>query len=359
MRVLLDSTVTPLPLGRGRRPGAVASNLGAPGEGVVDVSSGSSPAPSPQGERGQKPNGTGLHLALLIEEGRGEWHARRIVRALESMGARVTVSSLPHCAFDTGLKSGIDIPGFKGELPDGIFVRSISAGTLEQITFRLGLLHALRESGVRVWNDARVIERCVDKSQTTFLLHKAGIATPRTRVVETEAHARDYTQDLARTLVMKPLFGSQGKGIGQISTQAELPAGETVDHIYYMQDFVAPADDVYEDWRVLASRHRVIAAMTRRGTSWLTNIHQGGKAKAHEPDADMAELSMAAMRAIDADYAGIDLIRTAKGELQVLEVNSNPAWRGLQTVASINIADAIAEDFLATVVEHRMARQDA
>jgi RimK family alpha-L-glutamate ligase len=297
--------------------------------------------------------GTGLHLALLIEEGRGEWHARRIVRSLESFGARVTVSSLPHCAFDTGLKSGIDIPGFKGELPDGIFVRSISAGTLEQITFRLGLLHALRESGVRVWNDARAIERCVDKSQTTFLLHKAGIATPRTRVCEGRIHAEEYTEGLARPLVMKPLFGSQGKGIGQITSQAELPASEAVDSVYYMQDFVAPADDVYEDWRVLASRHRVIAAMTRRGKSWVTNIHQGASARAHEPDAEMASISMAAMRAIDADYAGIDLIRTAKGELQVLEVNSNPAWRGLQSVASVNIAEAIAEDFLRTVVAHR------
>ena len=64
---------------------------------------------------------------------------------------------------------------------------------------------------------------------------------------------------------------------------------------------------------------------------------------------------MAAMRAVDADYAGIDLIRTAKGELQVLEVNSNPAWRGLQSVADVNIAWAIAEDFLKTVVAHRAA----
>ena len=85
-------------------------------------------------------------------------------------GASVVVTSLPRCAFDTALASGIDIPGFEGALPDGVFVRSISAGTLEQITFRLGILHALRESGVRVWNDARAIERCVDKSMTTFLL---------------------------------------------------------------------------------------------------------------------------------------------------------------------------------------------
>lgn len=305
------------------------------------------------GERDARPDGTGLHLALLIEEGRGEWHARRIVRSLKEMGARVTVSSLPHCAFDTALTSGIDIPGFKGALPDGVFVRSISAGTLEQITFRLGVLHALRESGVRVWNDSRVIERCVDKSQTTFLLHKAGIPTPRTRVCETEDHAREYTQDLARTLVLKPLFGSQGKGIGQIRAQSELPHGETVDHIYYMQDFIAPKHDVFEDWRVLATRHRIVAAMTRRGKTWVTNIHQGAAARYHIPDREMADVSMATMRAIDADYAGIDLIRTASGQLQVLEVNSNPAWRGLQSVADVNIAEAIAEDFLKTVITHR------
>lgn len=301
--------------------------------------------------------GEGLHFALLIEEGRGEWHARRIARSLEAMGARVTVSSLPHCAFDTALQSGIDIPGFGGRLPDGIFVRSISAGTLEQITFRLGLLHALRESGVRVWNDARAIERCVDKSQTTFLLHKHGIATPRTRVCETITHALEYTEDLTRPLVLKPLFGSQGKGIGQITHQRELPPPEAVDNIYYMQDYVPPNDGVFEDWRVLATRHRVVAAMTRRGTRWVTNIHQGGSAAAHVPDERMAAIAMAAMRAIDADYAGIDLIRSADGDIQVLEVNSNPAWRGLQSVSDINIAQAIAEDFLKTVIAHRAARR--
>jgi glutathione synthase/RimK-type ligase-like ATP-grasp enzyme len=154
---------------------------------------------------------------------------------------------------------------------------------------------------------------------------------------------------------MKPLFGSQGKGIGMISSQSELPSPESVDQMYYMQDYIEPKDGIFEDWRVLATRHRVVAAMTRRGTNWVTNIHQGGKARAHLPDDEMVAVSMAAMRAVDADYAGIDLIRTSAGELQVLEVNSNPAWRGLQSVADINIAWAIAEDFLRTVIAHRAA----
>ena len=100
-------------------------------------------------------------------------------------------------------------------------MRSISQGTLEQITFRLGLLHALRESGVRVWNDARAIERCVDKSATTFLLHKAGIPTPRTRTMETKPPADAYVARVPRRpLIFKPLFGSQGKGLLRVDRVA-------------------------------------------------------------------------------------------------------------------------------------------
>lgn len=295
-------------------------------------------------------DGRGLKLALLIEEGSGEWHARRLKAAMEKRGAAVVVSSLPLCAFDTRHPCGIEIPEFGDRLPDGVFVRSISAGTLEQITFRLGLLHGLRESGVRVWNDARAIERCVDKSQTTFLLHKAGIATPRTRTVEGEAPARIHAETATAPLVIKPLFGSQGKGLGRIDRASDLPSPELVDSIYYLQDFVPPRGENFEDWRVLVTRNRVVAAMTRRAGQWITNVHQGGDPVPHVPDPEMARLALGALRAIDGDYAGIDLIRAPSGELMVLEVNSNPAWRGLQSVAEIDIAQAITDDFLSAVL---------
>ena len=56
----------------------------------------------------------------------------------------------------------------------------VPGGSFEQVTLYLGVLHALRELGVTVWNDARAIERCVDKSTTTFFLQRAGIPTPWT-----------------------------------------------------------------------------------------------------------------------------------------------------------------------------------
>jgi tetrahydromethanopterin:alpha-L-glutamate ligase len=156
--------------------------------------------------------GRPVGIALFVEEGGGDWHARQLKAAMEARGAEVVITTLKACAFDTRLPSGIDIPGFKDQLPDGAFVRSISTGSLEQITLRLGILHALRESGVTVWNDARAIERCVDKSTATFFFQKAGLPVPVTRTAEGIESARRFLEDQAATCVGKPLFGSQGNG---------------------------------------------------------------------------------------------------------------------------------------------------
>jgi RimK family alpha-L-glutamate ligase len=289
-------------------------------------------------------------LVLFVEEDGGDWHARRLRRALEARGAEVVTTTLKACAFDTRLASGLDIPGFAGALPDGAFVRSVSAGELEQITFRLGILHALRESGVRVWNDARAIERCVDKSTATFLFQKAGLPVPSTRVVEGLAPALAHARSAARPLVVKPLFGSQGNGIARARTAEELPAPELVGEVYYMQEYLRTADATsFEDWRVFVSRGRIVAAMVRVGRTWITNVHQGAEPRLHEPDTEMEALALAAVAAIGADYAGVDLIRAADGRLLVLEINSNPAWKGLQSVTDVNIAGRLADDFLAAV----------
>jgi len=294
----------------------------------------------------------GPRIVLFVEDGSGDWHARRLRKAMEARGARVVTTTLSACAFDTSCPSGMDIPGFDGLLPDGAFVRSVSTGTLEQITFRLGILHALRESGVRVWNDARAIERCVDKSTATFLFKKAGLPTPPTRVVETRARAHAHLMTDTRPFVLKPLFGSQGNGVRRAHHADELPPPEDVGDVYYMQHYLrAPDATLFEDWRVFVSQGRLLSAMVRRGKTWITNVHQGAEPVAHAPCDDMSRLALGATAAIGADYAGVDLIRDQGGNLMVLEINSNPAWKGLQGVTAADIADTLAADFLAAVTK--------
>jgi RimK family alpha-L-glutamate ligase len=295
---------------------------------------------------------SGPRIVLFVEEGAGDWHARRLKKAMEARGASVVTTTLSACAFDTSTASGLDIPGFDGMLPDGAFVRSVSTGSLEQITFRLGILHALRESGVRVWNDARAIERCVDKSTATFLFQKAGLPTPPTRVVETRDRARDHLAGDPTPFVLKPLFGSQGNGVRRGRGADDLPPPEELGDVYYMQHYLrAPDATHFEDWRVFVSQGRLLSAMVRRGKSWITNLHQGAQPVAHQPCDEMSRLALAAVAAIGADYAGVDLIRDQGGRLMVLEINSNPAWKGLQSVTSADIAETLAADFLAAVAK--------
>ena len=290
-----------------------------------------------------------MKIALFVDEGVGDWHARRLVGALRARGAEVVTTSLKLCAFDTQSPTGLVIPGFEGVLPDGAFVRSISHGSLEQITFRLGILHALAHSGVRVWNEPRAIERCVDKSTATFLFQKAGIPTPQTMTIEGETAALSGFSALVGPVVVKPLFGAQGVGIAKVSEACGLPPGVEVGDVYYMQSFVPQRGHDFVDWRVFVSDGRVLAAMQRRSKNWITNVAQGATPQAHEPDTAMSEMALAAVAALGADYGGVDLIRHDDGRLLVLEVNSNPAWQGLQSVTDVDIADVMAQDFLAAV----------
>ena len=116
-----------------------------------------------------------LRIGLVVDS--WDWHARELAKALDPFADGVVIK-LEACGFDTESACGLTIPGCDS-LPDAVLVRSMSGGTFEAVTKRLGVLHALREVGVLVWNNAKAIERCVDKSATSFLLARAGIATPR------------------------------------------------------------------------------------------------------------------------------------------------------------------------------------
>lgn len=286
-------------------------------------------------------------IALFVD--RPDWHARCLTKAFAAHGADAVCLSLKRCGFDTGAEHGLALPGFEAELPGGAFLRQISAGSFEQVTMRLGLLHALRELGVPVCNDARVAERCVDKSMTSFLLHSGGIPTPPTWTVESPVRARAIVRAEARPgwpLVLKPLFGSQGRGLRLIDSVSALPPGDEMAGVFYLQRYVAGPSAGWRDWRVFVVGKRAVAAMIRHGVEWRTNAARGARCEGTPATGEIAALALAAADAVGAAYAGVDIIADAKGRLQVLEVNSMPAWKSLQQVSRVDIADALAADFL-------------
>jgi len=287
-----------------------------------------------------------------------DWHARQLVRAFGMRGVRTVPIRLPRCGLVTQSATGLHLDGFGETLPDGVLVRTVSGGAFEAVTLRLGVLHALRERGVPVWNDAGAIERCVDKSMTSFLLARAGIATPATWAFESHEQARAIVkrETASGALVLKPLFGSQGRGLILVRTLADLPPPEHVTgRVYYLQRFVGIERGGYHDFRLLVVRGRVVASMQRHSSQWITNIRRGGRPVAVAVNEEMKTLALRSAAAVGADFAGVDILYTSDGHPTVLEVNSMPAWSGLQRVTATNIAAQLA-DALAAALARRGSR---
>jgi tetrahydromethanopterin:alpha-L-glutamate ligase len=280
------------------------------------------------------------------------WHGRRLKQAFAVRGIEAVFVSLKDCHLDLVRgRPGVHIPGFESGLPDGVFVRGVPGGTLQQVIVRLDVLHALKMLGVTVYNDGRAIERTVDKAMTSFLLHHHHVPTPSTWVCESRAHAHAVMMREAmagRALVIKPLFGSQGQGVRLLVPGAPLPVpmAEHVDGLYYLQHYVDSGEGAWHDHRVFIINGHAVGAMIRHGSSWVNNVAQGGRCEPLSASGEIADLALAAARAVDIDYCGVDIIRDREGRLSVLEVNSIPAWKGLQGVVELDVAQALVEDFL-------------
>jgi len=296
-------------------------------------------------------------VGLVID--RPDWHARELIGALSARGIETVTVRLDRCGIATGSDSGLHIDGFGKAVPDALVVRTMSGGTFEAVTLRLGVLHALRELGVTVWNDARTIERCVDKSMTSFLLSRAGIATPATWATESyeQAYAIVEREAAEGPLVLKPLFGSQGRGLMLIRQPADLPQAEqAAGRVFYLQRFIgAELRDGYHDFRLLVVQGRVVAAMRRHSSHWVTNIKRGGRPVAVAVNDEMKTLALRAAAAVGANFVGVDIVYGTDERPVVLEVNSMPAWSGLQRVTPVSIATVFA-DALAAELAIRHSR---
>src|SRR3974390_757973 len=108
-----------------------------------------------------------MHIALL--SGGDGWHVRDLQRAASELGHATTIIDFRRIAASTGA----------GELGvenyDAVIVRTMPPGWLDQVVFRMALLHAWEAKGVRIVNQPRALETCVDKYLAAVRLEAAGL----------------------------------------------------------------------------------------------------------------------------------------------------------------------------------------
>ena len=97
--------------------------------------------------------------------------------------------------------------------------------------------------------------------------------------------------------------------------------------------------------------NRAVASMKRVGETWLHNAALGAICQVNN-EADVVEIACQASKVLNIAYCGVDVIRDESGKLYVLEVNSIPAWRGLQQVTDFSIAQVLVDDLLRINCQH-------
>jgi RimK family alpha-L-glutamate ligase len=288
-------------------------------------------------------------VKVAILGSRGGWHESRLVEALEARDVEPVVVPITRLVARVGGPGAMAAQGHDLMECAAVIVRAIPAGSLEQVIFRLDALHRLAALDVVVLNSPRCIERSVDKYLTSFLLQDAGLPTPPTIVCERFEDAMTAMEALGGDVVVKPLFGAEGRGMVRICdvdvAYRTFRALELTRSIYYLQAYVPPGG---MDIRAFVVGDRVAGAMFRRGEGWKANVALGAAIEPVDLSPDLAALAVAAARVVEADYAGVDLLPRGDGCL-VLEVNGIPGWQGLQRTTTVDVAGAITDHLLARV----------
>lgn len=276
------------------------------------------------------------------------WHVADLERAAGRIGVSLASVPFPRVAASVAMPEGAAaVTAGENDLTavDGVLVRMMPPGSLEQIVFRMDALHKLQALGVPVLNPPRAVEAAVDKYLTLALLESAGLPVPATWAGESADDALAAFDRLGGDVVVKPLFGSEGRGLVRL-TDREIAwrtfhALARVGAVHYVQRAIKhPGHDL----RAFVLCGEVIGAMRRHAPSpeWRTNVSLGGRAEATRLEPEAERLALDAARAVGAEMAGVDLIADLeRGRLVVLEVNAVPGWRALARVTGIDIAAAI------------------
>src|SRR5436190_23606846 len=218
-----------------------------------------------------------MHIALLA--GGDGWHVRDLLRATSILGHQAEARDFRKVSAGVAAEAG-SLANF-----DAVIVRTMPPGSLEQVVFRMDVLNRLQARGVTVLNSPRALETCVDKYLASACLEAAGLPVPPTIVCQDAETALEAFEQLGGDVVVKPLFGSEGRGMVRVS-DPELAwrtfrTLERTQCVLYLQRFIPhPGWDL----RLLTLGGEVLAAMRRyaRG-DWRTNFAQGGRAEAVTP----------------------------------------------------------------------------
>ena len=281
-----------------------------------------------------------MRIGVLANE--RSWYLRDLRRAAE-FRHEICPVSFESLAAELG-NGPLHVTSAQHELHplDAVLVRTMPPGSLEQVIFRMDVLAGLESTGCLVSNPPKAIEIAVDKYLALFRLAQSGLRVPRTYACQTALDGMEAFQKLGGDVVLKPLFGSEGRGVTRLADE-ELAFHafrllESLGAVIYLQEFIPHTEG---DCRILVMGDRQFGMRRRNPHDWRTNVSRGALTEPLEIDDQLATVARRAAIAVGANVAGVDLLPHQDGQLYVLEVNAVPGWKRLAKVLDVDIAQVL------------------
>lgn len=289
------------------------------------------------------------HCNRFLCLGAGEgWHANQLRDAAAALDCELHFATYESLRARIDDKTGCSLQCDAGPIENfnAILTRTMPAGTLEQVIFRLATLHSIPESPATrllpIVNPPRSLEIAIDKFATLAQVAELGFSVPETIIVQSRREAIDAFHELGGDCIVKPIFGGEGRGVMRIQN-VELAwttfwTLEKLGAVCYVQRFVPPGGS---DTRLLVIGEEVIGVRRQNQSDFRTNVASGGTCQPIEPTDQQVAMARNICQAIELKFASVDLIDSQDGEPKVLEVNAIPGWKGAQSVSPFNIAERI------------------
>ena len=294
----------------------------------------------------QLPIDSAMLSSLAILGSAKSWHVAELLKASSSNNLRAAVIDWEKIG-SLAISQGEKFWPNSLHTADAILVRTMPAGTLEQVISRMDILARLAIRGCVVLNNPKSLESAIDKYVTTTRLIDAGIPVPPSAIVQSSADLEKCNVQFGGDVVLKPIFGSNGQGLFRLDGDTKpLPPFFSETGVAVAQQYIA--NDGWDARILVVGTEAFAMRRIAADGEWRTNIARGGKAELFTPPSEWIQLAHAATQAVGAHIAGVDILPGRDGSIWVLEVNAVPGWRALQTVTSKNISAAI----LSTIRDH-------
>jgi len=221
------------------------------------------------------------------------------------------------------------------------------------------LAQALERSGMRLFNTARAIEICDDKSLTALAIAGFGIDMSMTILgpktfdgigYSSLEFLKEIEQKIGFPMVVKECFGSFGQQVALAQDKEQL-AGivlQTSKSLIF-QEFIA--ESAGRDVRINVVGGRVVASMLRiNPNDFRANVTNGASIQAYQPTADESAMALQVCAAIGVDFAGVDLLFGKDGPV-FCEINASAHIENIYQCTGIDVSETMLDHIMQEVGE--------